>query len=407
MYSYLHQKQRALGPNSGLTIGAKNQNAPFIIPHLTKQMPGRLRVSPLHLFRYRLPRLLTLVRDLRESGVTHLQFYDGGLLELLISLELARQNPGLIVVYNFHWADEWLRLFQRRGLVPTWLRTQIYLHLSNRPRNLIISAETSKLAHRLALFLGFTPETYPIMSLFDPPLTKPWRERTTDLLVIPQRAGELAFVAGIVAMATRSKRTAKVLLSEGLRDQFQPTSEINVNPRDLLLGTLESRQFIETLADAKLVILPYDKPYFAWGSSGKFNEAIALGAFPFAPSATALGYQSSLSPRLHSFELNDLEKAWGAFTARLEAGIPEGLLPTTYKTFMNWLASFELAQNRSLVAIPQGSNLVLWATALLYRSDGPGIIRQFRARFGSKIDRFGASLMRFARVARQRGSQPR
>jgi len=88
-------------------------------------------------------------------------------------------------------------------------------------------------------------------------------------------------------------------------------------------------------------VLPYLKEYFKWGSSGKFNEAIALGAFPMVPDETAIATQSNLNPHIHQFSPEALEDTKEKIISRLAAGFPNDLNAIRYQDFAEWMTGFQ------------------------------------------------------------------
>ncbi|MEQ9086701.1 MAG: hypothetical protein RIE23_05785 [Pontimonas sp.] len=148
----------------------------------------------------------------------------------------------------------------------------------------------------------------------------------------------------ISADIARLLRSEGITVSVGLSERLAATSNSRANLLDFDRSfdrvfhlPLPSEQYNEMMASHRVVILPYLKDYFRWGSSGKFNEAIALGTFPMVPDETAIASQSTVDPRIHHFPARSPDVSKRVIMARLAGGFPEGLKPVNFVDFADWL----------------------------------------------------------------------
>jgi hypothetical protein len=385
-YRFLHNKQAGLGRFLGQTIGPRNQRASFIFPYFRKQREKRFRLTFWDFFAYRVWALPALWRDLACRGTTHVQFYDGGIPEFLIGFFGARANPKMTFIYNFHWAVEWLDLLGRQSGVRLQFKKIFVALLEESPANLVLAAETPKFAKELGGVLGSKIAPYPVIAAFDAPAGPEWSARVLDLLVIPQRPSELAFTVKICELAARKNLRVGVFLKKSLRDSLEAAHPTFPQVANVLVSPpLPHVNYVELLLSTKLVVLPYDKPYFSWGSSGKFNEAIACGSFPFVPEGCAASSQSNLPSTLHEFPW-DPEQALERLEQRLNEGFASSLRATTFRTLLDWLSK---QTPRSLGAPQPGVSRRLIAFIGFAFALYPPVtqtIRKLRARCGRWVD---------------------
>jgi len=369
-YKAIHEEQARKGLGIPTVIGPKGTNAQFIEPFLSRKNSRKeFRVSPSLPFSYELGRLSKLVRLRRLEGISHYFSYDGGLSDFLITYWLALRNPGVHFTFNFHWADQWMSLLSSKRLSAALTRALLAQSLHNAPSNLRCSAETRPFAEELSSALGCEFSVFPIFSTNIPQKARPWERRSIDVLFLPQRRTEMDFVA----------RASRALASSGISvlTALKPDTWTRWTGRHNSGGLgaprflpLESKEYEELLLSSRIVVLPYDKPYFRWGSSGKFNEAIAHGCFPLVPQGTAISSQSSGKSSLHEFAYPDEHSLVRLVTQVLSAQSPDDLVPVFLKDFLKWFGSFEISETpkpSALQIMPPG---ILFVAACFYREQG-------------------------------------
>ena len=133
---------------------------------------------------------------------------------------------------------------------------------------------------------------------------------------------------------------------------------------------LESKEYEELLLSSRVVVLPYDKPYFRWGSSGKFNEAIAHGCFPVVPLGTAISSQSSGKSSLHEFAYPEEHSLVRLVTQMLSTPPPDDLVPVFLKDFLKWFASIEISETPKPPLLQIVPSWILFLAACFYREQG-------------------------------------
>jgi len=382
MYKSLFDYQGALGSEEGKTWGPKGCAA----PHLTERLsPGLSR----HEFRvslngFRKYRIFALHKDLSaasERGLTHVQLYDGGVAEFLLSLWLSSRLPHLRFLFNFHWADQWLAFLSNRGFFSALRLRALISAARSAPANLSFSAETVPLAEHLRARLGIELHVYPIYSSYPESERKPWEDRDCDVLFLPQRPSELESVEQLSnELGARGIRVKVALKQETWERGGSPGGREKIT-----FLPLPANLFQELFENARVVALPYDKPYFQWGSSGKFNEAICFGAFPFVPDWSAIASQSSGASRLHRLNFSDTKSSVQKIQARLQEGYPPGVKALYIRDFFEWLQQISrIPKAPENPAGHQFSALMLGITALIYRS--PGRAATVRRRLGAACD---------------------
>lgn len=390
MYAFIYEKRKPQTSSLGLTIGSLQEEAVFIRPTLGNISKATLNLSPKIFLAYRVWLLPSLFRGLEKRGMSHLQFYDGGLLDLLVATWTAKNVRAVTVLYNFHWATEWLELFEDTRPVAMALKEQLCRLVVTRPKNLMLSAETSKLAREMSGHLNTQLDTYPIFAAFDSPKQPRWKERSVDLLLSPQRLDEFRFSFEIWKRSRAKGWNVKILISLQLRAEVDNQGGLGQIPNeDFFFGPLSRGEYIHLLTETKVVLLPYTKPYFKWGSSGKFSEAILAGAFPFVPDGVAASHQSNISPSEHALPAN-VKKALGIIETRLARGRPPDLNAPTYETFVSWLEGFQ-PNLASASAKKKVNPFFLLVVAFLYRPQRD-VLASLRRSFGNQVDKIRGSI---------------
>ena len=343
MYRRLFVFQESIGQIGGYTIGAENSSCAHILGTLRSADPDtEFKVGPLTLVRYPLRPFLERARLLVAEGASTFQIYDGGLREFLVALHLAKKFTFSQVIFNFHWATQWVGLLQSKAFFSRFLVASMTNCVKRAGSNLRLSAESAGLASLVQQCLGVDCDIYPVFSALGNHSTKSWTYRQTEVLVMPQRVSEIPFVLELVQNLIREGISALVSTRPEVWERGCRMAESNgikiiqeEQPR-ILEAPLSDDAYQTMLADSKIVVLPYDKPYFQWGSSGKFNEAICMGAFPFVPSNTSIATQSSLPEPEHVYEIGDVSELVQKIKVRLKRGFPSGLSGVKVEDFFSW-----------------------------------------------------------------------
>jgi hypothetical protein len=370
MYKDLFEAQELEG-FPGAIIGRIDNQCDHIFGALgTRAYRRDFRISPLTLTRYGLKRLRESILSIaREESATVIQFYDGGLQDFLVALNLAQRLPESTIIYNFHWATEWIEIFE--SALPTAVAFQATLRRATKSAGgkVRFSAETQPLADYVATHLGIECEVYPVFSSLRPRHERPWSVRQTDVLVMPQRASEIPFVIELVfRLMTRgfsvAIATRQAVWKQGLAVSKDSIASQPHHLPKVIFTPLDLADYSGLLEDAKLCVLPYDKPYFRWGSSGKFNEAILLGCFPFVPASTAIATQSNLPPNLHHFNPLEIDETADLLAQRLVQGLPGGLRGVSIGDFFEWITHSRSVANASTNAEFLRNNRLLFLSSI-------------------------------------------
>jgi len=390
-YAKLDSTQRSSGLPVPATIGPLDSTVNFVQPLISpKATKFEFSLSARALAQYRLRRLLPLLRERKSAGVNHNFFYDGGLTEFWVCFFAAGRIPGVNFIFNFHWADRWMAVLRSPKLSARLLRSSLRWCAHRRPKNLTLSAETDALAGELTERLGVTFRTFPIFSTLKPARVKKWENRELDLLILPQRPSELDFVSLLIdELSALNIRSATYLKLDTFdRWPASPVKKESLNPRFL---PLSEKEYSDLLNSARLTLLPYDKPYFEWGSSGKFNEAIALGSFPLVPEGTAISSQSSGDPVFHEIDMTNVEEVAKKIVTLSNLPHLPKLKPVFIEDFLAWAKAPSLS--------PAGPKigwiiclLLLFFSGIFYRQDAR--LASLRFALGSALDRRRAARYR-------------
>jgi hypothetical protein len=391
LYRYLYEKQVEGGASSGLTIGPKEEVASFVLPFFRTSRVPKIRVTFGDFWGYRVWALPDLFARLVRSGVTHLQFYDGGMAEFLIACRAADLQPNITVIYNFHWATDWLETLTRNDPIGRAFARRLAAVIRDRPVNLVLTAETAKFAQVLGDLLVSTFLTYPLISAFDPPPQRSWRSREVDLLLIPQRRTELEFTMDLARLAQDTGLTPRVLLTQQLSIEVSAKYSLQPGEEEMFLtAPLPHADYARLFSGARIVVLPYDKPYFKWGSSGKFNDAMTCGAFPFVPPDTAPSWQSGLPPELHELSW-DPQEAMRSIQHRLQLGMPPDLIAPDFSTLLYWLRDRSSEHQPRVLSRWRVDILFLTLVSLAIRPTGLVVLSSIRRYLGGLWDRCPAN----------------
>ncbi|MDA7814860.1 hypothetical protein N8964_01375 [Pontimonas sp.] len=335
LYKYLFQTQNARGDSNGVTLGPIKFASDHLVGVFKIRASTNRQFARWSLFARDYLVLTQSVKTLTRSGVSRFQFYDGWLIELLLALQLAQKFPHARYLYNFHFALEWVQVFEGRGKAQRFLRRSVIRALEKKPSNLILTAETQQLAQLLSADVTHEIHDYPVLAAFDIPITVDWGSRKHDVLIFPHASDELPFSISLLSLLKEAGLQSRIVCSERawarsasvIADKLSD-DKISELP-DPIYTPLAEGSYQELLSSSRIIILPYQDEYFRWGSSGKFNEAVAVGAFPFVPHTTAIATQSSAEPAIHFYPDNDPHEAVVKILKRLELGWDERLQPVT------------------------------------------------------------------------------
>lgn len=349
-YKYIYEKQARNGFSWGKTLGPSSTIGDFTIPVLPKKRHARYVHRFWSATAIRPWKVLKTLQGLIISGLTHLQIYDGDFGDLLLAVIIAIRFPRLTVVFNFHWPLELLAMFERKNLLSHWIRDTALRLIRARPTNLVLCAETQKLADKIQSMSGLAVGVYPIFSSVEILENRNWADREIDLLIAPQRQNEMDFSCELATLGVQGGLKVSVLVRGDVLERQRRIDAKWQHPGfDVLATPIKEDEYRELLLSSKTVCLPYGKEYFKWGSSGKFNEAIDAGAFPFAPRGSAIVTQSSLPEDFHEIQ-SDPFQALHSVLNRLKAGMPANLHPVSFESFLEWLSS--ISSPRSLPVRP-------------------------------------------------------
>jgi hypothetical protein len=332
-YRYLFDYQVGLGLVTGRTIGPTQASCEHVVGVLRL---GRVNSRSFITWFFRNRYSNSVLRETRSAlraGAQSFQFYDGSAADLLLAFRLALRYPEGTFLFNFHWPVEWLGVLQGRGLLERAFTFSVAMMLQGKPRNLALAAETKTFAEPLRGLLGIELENYPVFAAFDRPVFGDWTTRKWDVLIFPHRESEIPFSVDLLRSLEGKQLKVKIVVSEKIwtagaapgLDPRQPTSL--ASDRSPIFTPLPLERYVALLADSRVVVLPYSDAYFKWGSSGKFNDSIAAGAFPLVPEGSAMATQSSLTPDQHTFKALDVGAAARLISTRLNKGFDNQLQP--------------------------------------------------------------------------------
>lgn len=338
MYRFLHDAQGM--PDTPLTVGVEGVNGSHVAGLLSRHRPKqRLHIGSRKSLEHDESALLTWLQTGRGTEITHVQCYDGAVRELLLFTRLARKLPHTVFIFNFHWATDWIQLSYSSHIRRRLLLAHLKRIFKVSPANLYFSAETEILAGEVRATWDIEVSVYPIFAMFKVTKDLPWSERETDVLFLPQRPHEVEHCSVLAGLLAKKGLTTSIALVPEMKDRARSSSSMTTR-----LGSfgqvielpLPNEDYQSALQSHRVVVLPYMKEYFRWGSSGKFNEAIALGTFPFVPSDTAIASQSRLGPEPHRYPPLDFQQSTDLILMRLREGFPMNLSAIQFGDLVSW-----------------------------------------------------------------------
>ncbi len=368
MYKAVHENQAKNGLGVPTVIGPEGEPAAFIMPFFPGGLGrGEFNMSLATPARYRIRKLKMLLRKRISQGLKDYFIYDGGLSDYWVSYWLAIELPEIQFTFNFHWADQWIGLIRSRK--PSAILTQKLLEKSIHqiPENLRLSAETKVFAKELSKKFDHEFAVFPIFSADAPRTVRSWKDREVDVLFLPQRRSELPFVFDAAkAMAAVGITTEVALKPETWARWVKPDSDLETMAP--LFLPLSKEKYAKLFSSSRIVVLPYDKPYFRWGSSGKFNEAIAHGCFPLVPKGSAISSQSSGPAKDHEFRYPCYKLLIKMVGKILASQTSVTLRPVIFEDFLEWMLSKNPQGNKNNEPIKRATTWFLLLAASFYRA---------------------------------------
>lgn len=296
--------------------------------------------GPQALFRYRPRSVSRLLDGTPHLGSTWVANYDGGFAEFILFAWLSRRHTSLNFVYNFHWPLQWLQLLSSRNLVARLLAAEIRKTVTSAPANLFFSAETPQLSRAIEKFLGKAFPTYPVVSSFSGRPLKPWENRKFDVLMLPQRASEVNFSRQVASALSKLGYSSVVLADQGHKAVFYAEQGEVASAKgqpEMVWGPLNQDDYTSLIVNCRTALLPYEKDYGPWMSSGKFNDAVFFGCFPFVPSLTAMASQTSIKESAHWYRSGSVKSAANQIIKRIDAGFPKNLRAQQFSDLRDFL----------------------------------------------------------------------
>lgn len=340
-YSAIHKFNRSQGNKHPSTIGPEKVSCDYVEPVLPSKVRGdEFRLHIRYLLGPKFRALCEAISNREATGYRRYIVYDGGLAELALLTRLARRFPNLSFIFNFHWADQWLEIFGAKSILGKLLKRSLVNMVRVLPRGLILTAESTRLSSEISSILNKSISVVPIFSAFCDRETQPWKFRPLDVLLLPQRRDELQFCREISDKLLSDSYTVGIGLNQYLLSNYEMSGDENPCLVKVALP-LEDEDYVSLFGSAKVIVLPYDKPYFLWGSSGKFADSIALGCLPLAPRGSAITSQSGSNPKNHEFDMTKTTQAAKDVKAALRRGTPD-LHKTSVEDFCNWALNLDL-----------------------------------------------------------------
>jgi hypothetical protein len=212
------------------------------------------------------------VKKLIDSGVSNFQFYDGWLIELFFVLRLAKKFPHAKFLYNFHFALDWVEVFTGRSAARRFLRRSVLRALAEKSGNLILTAETRRLARLLAADVTHEILDYPVFAAFDLPVATDWDSRALDVLILPHTASEIPTSISLLLLLRESGLRIRIACNPGVwaRGSAAVSEKLSAGTfaglPDPIYAPLAEGRYRELLGSSRVIVLPYEDEYFQWGS---------------------------------------------------------------------------------------------------------------------------------------------
>jgi hypothetical protein len=273
-----------------------------------------------------------------NSNFQEILFYDGDFFCFAWAWNLAIKPMRLRVHYNFHFSDYWVPALGI-GSKDTLFAKNLRQLVKNSPDNFFLYAESTNLASEISKKLEIDVTTFPVFSnsykSIRNLLSKPEFEKDIDVLI-----------------------TSVVESQDWIRNFLkEPNLFVNNNLKIVIQGEELDFSIDETLADfaflppdlsevdyseitarSRISILPYFSSFYNYGSSGRFEDALAASALPIVPPDTAM--YNSLSTRYHQmYKLENFEPSTVVNLVlsylNLDEKLPEPITPDQSFSFLH------------------------------------------------------------------------
>lgn len=274
------------------------------IPFFSAEFCNQYKViTPLSVSKFKSDNLFKLVTD---SNFQEILFYDGDFFCFVWAWNFAIKPMKLRVHYNFHFADYWVSALGI-GSKDTLFAKNLRQLLKNSPDNFFLYAESTSLASKISKKLEINVTTFPVFSnsykSIRNKFSKPGFTKDIDLLITS--------VAESQDWIRNFLKELKVSVNTNLRIVIQG-EELGFLLDETLIDftflppNLSEADYSEITARSRISILPYFSSFYKYGSSGRFEDALAASALPIVPPDTAM--HTSLSARYEKmYELVDFE----------------------------------------------------------------------------------------------------
>lgn len=267
-----------------------------------------------------------LAEKLRGARVHRAVIYDGALFDLLLTLELSRLLPDTYFYFNFHYAHSWANLVRNRTFASKLSRI-----MSRHQGKVFWLAESKKLSEHLSKLTGQTITEFPVFSNLTREDMEIEAPKDIDILLPPaSRFGENWNVKFLEALATLD--TPVRIVAQG--PESEPQLPLSVT---YVSGHLKTSEYLSLMRRSKFTVLPYVSDFHEWGSSGRFEDAVALNCLPLVSQTSGMSSRfhdrremlpSDLTPEAFARAYNDISKLSDVPLPRRRT--PENFIEFTY-----------------------------------------------------------------------------
>lgn len=222
-----------------------------------------------------------LQNSIRNLGIKKVLFYEGALYDFWLALRLLALFPKIDVYFNFHYAGDWARRLMSARFVR-----QLQLSISQADpetkSNITWMAESSKLTKLIRNKLQIDVLEFPVFANLTDDEKKNCSVKEYDVLIpgLPKH------------LMGWDDRLFKYLIQElpDIQVVSQNASSYNPDRRGMVRipGALSKQNYVKVNSASKVIALPYTSEFHRWGSSGRFEDALALDTFPIVPSYTPM-----------------------------------------------------------------------------------------------------------------------
>jgi hypothetical protein len=222
-----------------------------------------------------------LQKSIRDLGIEKVIFYEGALYDFWLALRLLPLFPKIDVYFNFHYAGDWARRLTSARFVRQ-LKLSIRQADAETKSNITWMAESSRLTKLVRDKLQVDVLEFPVFANLTDDEKENCSVKEYDVLIpnLPQH------------LLGWDEKLYKYLIRElpDIRVVSQNTSSFNPDYEGMVRipGALSKQNYVKVNSASKVVALPYTSEFHRWGSSGRFEDALALGTFPIVPSYTPM-----------------------------------------------------------------------------------------------------------------------